>query len=229
MNKIAIISLSHLHQDPRVYRQIDALKIDYEIITAGITSIGIPGIPFFKLDFFGKKIYQRAFWMKLTKKYENFYWQYANFHELGLYLRKEKPDIIIANDIDMLPVAIQNKGCAKIIFDAHEYSPLENDESFLFRFLFKPYKEWLVKNYVHMADSMMTVSNGIAEQYFHVTNKRPVVVTNSPKYQQLSPSPVNSNKIKLVHHGAAIPERNLEINIAVMKYLPKNTTLGTSV
>lgn len=222
MKKIAIISLSNLIQDPRVFRQIDALKQDYKIITAGLTSSGIPEIPFFQLEFFGKKIYQRSLCMKLTKNYENFYWNYGNLQELGQYLRKEEPDIIIANDIDMLPVAIQNKGYAKVIFDAHEYSPLENDESLLFRLLFKPYKEWLVKNYVHKADSMMTVSEGIADQYFKDTGVKSTIITNAPQYQDLYPSYVDENKIKLVHHGGAHPSRNLESHIEIMKYLDRN-------
>ncbi|WP_214035231.1 glycosyltransferase [Methanospirillum sp.] len=221
MKKIAIISLSNLIQDPRVFRQIDALKQDYKIITAGLTSSGIPEIPFFQLEFFGKKIYQRSLCMKLTKNYENFYWNYGNLQELGQYLRKEEPDIIIANDIDMLPVAIQNKGYAKVIFDAHEYSPLENDESLLFRLLFKPYKEWLVKNYVHKADSMMTVSEGIADQYFKDTGVKSTIITNAPQYQDLYPSYVDENKIKLVHHGGAHPSRNLESHIEIMKYLDR--------
>ena len=88
MKKIAIISLSNLIQDPRVFRQIDALKQDYKIITAGLTSSGIPEIPFFQLEFFGKKIYQRSLCMKLTKNYENFYWNYGNlvFHILSYLL-----------------------------------------------------------------------------------------------------------------------------------------------
>lgn len=219
MTKIAIISLSDLSRDPRVSRQISTLYPKYEIISAGTRPYGISIIPFFKLIHNGKKIYQRAMWMELTKKYDSFYWKYANFVELGSFLRQEQPDIIIANDIDMLPVAIWNKGKAKILLDAHEYSPLENDESLIFRLFLKPYRTWLVNTYIPKADSMMTVSEGIAEKYFADTGKRPIVVTNSPDYKKLIPSPVNPDKIRLVHHGAALSERNLELNINIMKYL----------
>jgi len=221
MTKIAIISLSELSRDPRVSRQISILYPKYEIITAGTSPSKLSSIPFFKLTYNGKRIFQRALVMELTKRYESFYWNYANFKDLGLFLHQEKPDIIIANDIDMLPIAIKNRGNARVIFDAHEYSPLENDESFLFRLLFKPYRTWLVKKFVQMADSMMTVSEGIAKQYYYETGKNPIVVTNSPVYQPLKPSPTN-NKIKLVHHGAALSERKLESNINVMEYLPEN-------
>lgn len=219
MTKIAIISLSDLSRDPRVYRQISILHPFYEIITAGTKPSKFDDIPFFKLIHNGNQIYQRAIIMKISKDYYSFYRSYANYLELGCYLHQEKPDIIIANDIDMLPVALHNRGKSKVLFDAHEYSPLENNESFLFRMLFKPYRTWLVRKYVTMADSMMTVSDGISEKYYCETGKSPIVVTNSPDFQNIKPS-ITKNIIRLVHHGAAIPERNLESNIRVMAYLP---------
>ncbi|PWR70093.1 glycosyltransferase family 4 protein [Methanospirillum stamsii] len=219
MSKIAIISLSNLSQDPRVYRQIDALNNEYKIITAGLAPCGIVEVPFFQLHYFGQKIYQRALLMKFSKNYEHFYWRYGNFQDLGKYLIQEKPDIIIANDIEMLPVALIYKEKAKIIFDAHEYSPLEYEESFLFRFFFKEYKKYLVDKYVPFVDKMITVSEGISKQYYKDTCIKSIVITNAPDFQNLSPTHVNPGKIRLVHHGAAHPSRKIELEINLMNYL----------
>lgn len=219
MSKIAIISLSNLSQDPRVYRQIDALNKDYKIITAGLAPCGICEIPFFQLHYFGQKIYQRALLMKFSKNYEPFYWGYGNFQDLGKYLIQEKPDIIIANDIEMLPVALSYKEKAKIIFDAHEYSPLEFEESFLFRFFFKDYKKYLVDKYVPSVDKMITVSEGISKKYYEDTQIKSIIITNAPDLQNLSPTLVNPGKIRLVHHGAAHPSRKIELEINLMNYL----------
>jgi len=219
MAKIAIISLSNLLRDPRVYRQIVALNPEHEIITAGLNPCGIPDIPFFQLIYNGHRIYQKALRMKITRNFEAFYWRYGNFKELGEYLIQEKPDIIFANDIEMLPVALTYKEKAKIVFDAHEYSPLELDESFLFRFFFKTYKKYLVNTFVPLVDKMITVSDGISKQYYEDTGIQSIVVTNAPNFQNLSPSPVNPGKIRLVHHGAAHPSRKIELEIDLMNDL----------
>ena len=219
MKKIAIISLSDLSRDPRVFRQILALKDKYELITAGLVPSEIEEFPFFKLQYNGERIYQRALPMIISKKYDEFYWNYSNFKELGYFLHKHKPDIIIANDIEMLPIALEYKEKTKILFDAHEYAPLEFEDSFLFNLFFKKYKTYLVKKYVPDVDKMITVSKGIADKYQKDTGITPIVITNAPKYENIKPYFVNPKKIRLVHHGVAHPSRNIELNFKIMKYL----------
>lgn len=219
MKKIAIISLSDLSRDPRVFRQILAFKERYDLITAGLVPSEFEEIPFFKLHYYGERIYQRALPMIISRKFDEFYWNYSNFKELGYFLHKYKPDIIIANDIEMLPIALKYKANAKIIFDAHEYAPLEFEDSFLFNLFFKKYKTYLVKNYVPHVDKMITVSKGIADKYQKDTGVTPVVITNAPKYESIKPNVVNPKKIRLVHHGVAHPSRNIELHFKIMKYL----------
>lgn len=221
MPKIAIISLSNLSRDPRVFRQISELKDQFNVITAGLEPCGFKKIPFFRLEKNGKGIYRRAIKMKLTNNYKFFYNNYANFKELGEFLFEEKPDVIIANDIDMLPISLENKGKSRIILDAHEYSPLEYEESFFFRLFLKNYYSYLVNHYVPNVDRLITVSEGISDQYFKDTGVKSTIITNAPQYQDLFPSYVDENKIKLVHHGGAHPSRNLKSHIEIMKYLDR--------
>jgi hypothetical protein len=101
----------------------------------------------------------------LLGMFESYYW---NLEEIKMTLEKivgKQFDVIIANDADALPVALKIKGNAKVIFDAHEYSPEENNDSLRWRILFKKYKTNLIRKYANKADFMLTVCDGIAKKY----------------------------------------------------------------
>ncbi|MCX6163713.1 MAG: hypothetical protein NTU73_02440 [Ignavibacteriae bacterium] len=49
--KILIISASDLKNDPRVYRQIEFLKNNYNVSTLGLKDSKIENVRFFKLEF----------------------------------------------------------------------------------------------------------------------------------------------------------------------------------
>jgi hypothetical protein len=51
------------------------------------------------------------------------------------------------------------------------------------------------------------------------------VLTNANYYADLAPTPVDAKKIKLIHHGAANPSRQLEIMIGMMNYLDDRFSL----
>jgi len=120
-----------------------------------------------------------------------------------------------------LPLALAIAGDAKVIFDAHEYSPRQFEHSIVWRTFFQSYTFYLCKKYIPQVDGMMTVCQGIAERYEEDTGVRPVVITNAPFYHKLQPSLLNekAEKIRLIHHGGAMSKRKLEKMIKMMAYL----------
>jgi hypothetical protein len=70
---------------------------------------------------------------------------------------------------------------------------------------------------------MSTVCNGIAQEYenfFKFTAGSVKVITNAPEYQdKIKPIELNKEKIRLIHHGAAIKIRKLDLIIKMMRYL----------
>jgi hypothetical protein len=72
---------------------------------------------------------------------------------------------------------------------------------------------------------MITVGSGLAHEYAAHYPVKPIVVTNANYYATLTPTPVNEKKIRLIHHGAANPSRQLEIMIEMMNYLDERFTL----
>lgn len=214
--KILIIACTDIKTDPRVQRQIKALQ-GHEIKTCGSANADYDFYKTPSPDLYRKL--KRFFWL-MTGEFEKFYWDDYKKH-LTFLLWESGAEAVIANDIDTLPIAIKirTRGfiTAKVYFDAHEYHPKEWN-SLKWKLLYKKYKSYLCKKYIPLADSFSTVSLSIADEYKKFTGKKPEVVTNATEYQNLSPSEVSS-PIKLIHHGAAIPERKIESMVHMMDYL----------
>jgi len=223
-NNILILCFSELHRDPRVYRQILALKDSYNIIAAGHTSPQIDKVNFVQLnktfDSKAKRIMDGFFKLKL-RLFESYYWS-NNLHKLTFdKLKYLEYDLILANDIETLPIAVklaELKNC-KLIYDAHEYTPREFENNWQWRFFYQKYKTYLCKKYLPNVNAMLTVCEGIAEEYHKQFKIKPSVITNAPPFQNLPPSKVDKNKIQIIHHGIAMPERNLELSIQLAKHL----------
>jgi len=239
--KLIIISYSQLDIDPRVLRQIEFLGKDFIIETIGLRAsnhklvtkhldITYSGSVDFHLSYpswiqllivalYVKPLnflrwFRSYFWLVVFKDYKQTYW---SFHRQRTFqkISSSSPDIIIANDIPALPLAIRLKLAigAKVYFDAHEYAPLEyeNDPKWLQHWA--PYFTFLCKKYIPQADYCTTVANVIAEKYYSLTGKQFEVVYNAPEYYNLTPSVNSKGIVRCVHHGVASPVRKIEVII----------------
>lgn len=234
---ILIISYSNLNSDPRVLRQIDFLGEDFKITTAGLhQSEHKNESDFIEISLYNNYTFHHNYSLvfrklislsivlpiytfnilldyisfKTLKKYSFYYWNRERVKTLQK-LSKTSYDLIIANDIDTLPLAVKLKEAtgAKVYFDAHEYSPLEYDNDPKWLKHRSPYYTYLCKAYIPASDYCTTVAYKIAEKYKELTGKHFDVVYNSPQYQQLKAS-VNPKTIRCVHHGVASPIRKIE-------------------
>lgn len=227
MKRILIISFSDLKKDPRVFRQIKFLKDNYSIYTIGFKSSGLRNVDFYPIESkrtsFVRKL-EKALLLKF-RLFETFYWDTYMFLPVLDKFSNMRFDLIIANDIDTLPLALKISNGAKILFDAHEYSPKEFEDKKAWRFFFQEYKRNLCKKYIPLCDKMITVSDGISEEYYRAFGVKPVVITNACDYANIRPSPVIDGRIKMIHHGGAIPCRKIESMIELMNYLDERFTL----
>jgi len=235
--KALIISFSNLNTDPRVLRQIDFIGTDFEIHTAGIkasnhrneishktistqftidlessnSALGRWLTLGYQWPIFFFNWVRNYFTLVVVKNYESNYWTLHKKQLLNILL-EDSYDLIVANDIHALPLAIKIKerNGTKVYFDAHEYAPLEyeNDPRWLRRI--SPYLFYLCEKYIPFTDFCTTVGHIIAEEYEKLTGIHFDVVYNSPQYQQLPVSEVNGDLIRCVHHGVASPIRNIE-------------------
>ncbi|PZX47695.1 glycosyltransferase family protein [Algoriphagus chordae] len=241
--KVLIISYSNFASDPRVLRQLQILGADHEIMEAGRQASGqgnsfvqLKEIQAFHVEYpyFIKKglslffkLYRENLLLKVFKKYEQYYWDFLRVN-VKSKLVDFNPKVVIANDIDALPlaVAIKEKTGAKVILDAHEFSPLQMTNLEHWEKYISPYKYYLSEKYIPFTDYCFTVSKGIAEEYESLAGKPFSIFRNSPRFIDLEPSAVENDKIQLIHHGAAIPGRNLELMFDIIAFLDERFVLN---
>jgi glycosyltransferase involved in cell wall biosynthesis len=222
---VLILSYSDLSRDARVLRQINELRQSYSVSTGARVASGVEtglfirmlpeetfhlGFPIFFRKAYSAFIIGRTTLMRKLGAQERIYWTPYRKRTLAA-LAKVPADLIIANDIDTLPLAIRLAGQSerqpKVVFDAHEFSPGQHEGDAQWMKLVQPLNVHLCKTYMPQADRCFTVSPSIAEAYQKLTGVRPSLLTNAPHYVDQPPASHHSCIVELVHHGGASPER----------------------
>jgi hypothetical protein len=161
----------------------------------------------------------------LSGAYKIFYWNQLSVNQAKCLLNGEQFDLVLANDIQALPLSLALNCDNPVLFDAHEYSPRQFEDRWFWKFLFQKYYISLCRSYLPQVSSMVTVCRGIAEEYTSNFGVRVGVIHNTPPHQKLYPRRVSGNQIRLIHHGAAIRSRQLEKMIDMMQHLDSRFSL----
>lgn len=220
----AILVFSDLRSDARVQRQILSLAIDYRLTVFALGTFDrMPSdarfVPIRPVRGRGARFLRAV--GGLLGFFEVAYWNIATVRGAvhALEARGEKFSLWVANDIETVPLALRFAEGAPVWFDAHEFSPREYEEQWVWRILHQPLKKYLCRTYIPRCAGMSTVSGGIAEAYFELSGKKPIVVLNAPSFQKIVPVAPALDRVRLVHHGAADPARRLEVIIHAIRQL----------
>jgi len=226
-SRICIISFSDLKSDPRVRRQIYALKDRYDVTTLGLKKSEINGVREFVLSDDRtryNRIRSRLIFLP-ARFYKGLYNEYIELKypikDVVETLSDEKFEIIIANGLEALIIAerIAVRDSAGILLDEHEYEPKQIENHWFHRLFINPYKDFLCKKYLSLVNSIITVSPGITDEFYKCYGIKPEVIMNVPQYQEIELKKVDPDNIRIIHHGFAHPSRNLEDMIYLMPLL----------
>ena len=205
-----------------MYRQLHTLSASFTVVACGCEDPGLEGVEFILLD----SVEPSSFLTKakhaarlLSRRHDAYYWGWTHMKQAITKLSKVKPDIIIANDIDALPLALKISNGAKVIFDAHEYAPREFEDNLIWRVFFQAYKNYLCHRYIPYVDGMITVSQSIADEYERCFGRKPIVLTNAAEYHFIEPRKTDPSRIRMIHHGIGIKSRRTETLIDMMDLL----------
>lgn len=214
MSRVLVISYSDLARDSRVDRQIGFLRRRHEVVAAGLGAPAYEDVDF--VDVRPPAGAPGGDWRSRTglllHRYQAAYWARAQ-NRIALSRLEGCPfDAVLANDLSSLPLACRIAGRAPVIFDAHEMAAAEWSHVWWWNLLIAPYVDTLLRTYLPRVDATMTVSDGIAELYERRYGVRPTVVTNACAPAALAPTPVHT-PIRMITHGAADPQRRLELMI----------------
>src|SRR5690606_13520153 len=112
-----------------------------------------------------------------------------------------------------------------VIADLHEYAPRQNEHSFAWRTIIAPYFRWLCRRQVSRAAAVVTVSEGIVQEYKKEFGFESILVVNATPYQEaLEPGPVG-DPLRLVHSGVPAVQRRLETMIDAVLTTSADVTL----
>lgn len=140
-------------------------------------------------------------------------------------LRGRSFDVVIANEARILSCAVQVANGAPVWADLHEYAPEERTHLTSWRVLVAPLMDYLCRQYLPRVAASTTVSDGIADLYAQNYGVRPKLMRNAAPFTDLEPSVMEPGSIRLVHSGAAVRGRNLEMMIDAVDQLPEHFTL----
>lgn len=227
MKSILIIVFNDLIHDARVNRQIDFLKNNFSVSIASFSNQSKQGILAIELPKIRPTIIKKILggFALLLRRFELAYKLIYNLEINTEKLKKQAPDLIIANDIETLPLAFKVGKKSKILFDAHEYAPLHFEEKLVWRLLFKRFNQYLCSTYLPLTNEMITVGKGLAREYAKNYNVKPFIITNANYFEDIKVRQTEQHHIRLVHHGAANPSRQLELMIQALDYLDHRFTL----
>ncbi len=226
MKKVCIISYTDLAKDPRPRHHINWLKENYEVTSIGVSPGKHPEVEFLELkktNFLVNAL--RIVLLLKFKLYQTYYWDRHKKNLLEQLLGRSF-DVIIVHEVRLLPLALRFANGAKIILDAHEYSPENFTDNFYWKFFIKKYYTYLCNEYLEKVDWVTTVSEGIAELYKKNFDVNVSVVRSAADYFELEPSPVQQDKIRLLYHGICSASRKSELMIEAMQHLEERFELS---
>lgn len=214
---LLIISFSDISSDARVLKQVKMFKDAYCVTTAsfGKAPEGVSNhieIPV------GNTLQTVNGRYILANQFRLAYWRIPTVNKAWKLLKKNrgKFDIVLSNDLDAAPIALRLKPRLGVHADLHEYYPALHEENASWVKFRQPWINWLIRHYVSTANSMSTVSHGLQKAYSDNFMLSPIYVPNATPYADLQVQEVSS-PIKLVHSGAALRNRRLEIMLEAVK------------
>ena len=181
MKDVLVLVFSNLKHDARVMRQINWLKKNHSVTVVCFDAEDDPALTIIriaqtKLTPVRKAMLGAAL---LARQYGLAYRLFHDYSFLAQQLAEKEFALIMANDIDTLPLAFQFRKKTRIIFDAHEYAPRHFENNRIWRLFFQPFYIYLCKKYIPLVDGMLTVGKGLAREYEKNFGVKPVIITNA--------------------------------------------------
>jgi len=215
---LLILSFSPIPSDPRVLKEVELFKDKYRVVTCGYGAAPAGVAEHYSLPDDSRGWTTDRVGLA-TRQFKRVYEGLPAVQAAREILPVGAFDIILANDLNTLPLALDLKPRLGVHADLHEFAPKEKDDDVKWRTFVAPYMRWLCRKYLGLAKSVTTVSAGIAEQYTKDYGVAAGVVTNAAPYLQASPQPVGDT-IRLIHSAAGQRYRKLENFINAMRDAP---------
>lgn len=222
--RLLILSFSNISADARVLKQVNLFADRYAVTTCGYGPSPHASVTHVELS--GDDRLHR--WRRrdlILRRFARMYWTQSAIQAARIALEPLGTfDAIVANDVDAVGLALDLKPRCGVHADIHEYAPRQNEEILVWRVFEAPYMRWLCRRFLTKAASVTTVGTGLANEYRRKFGVTADIVTNATPFRELSPTPV-AKPIRLVHSGASLRNRRLEVLVDAVMATSNDVTL----
>lgn len=224
---LLILTFSPIRSDPRVLKQVELFKDKYRVSTCayGDAPDGVSehfALPDDSRGWPSDKV------GLVSRQYAKVYNGLPAVKSARAILPKGRFDVILANDLNTLPLALELEPKSGVHADLHEFAPREKEDNLKWRLFIAPFMRWLCSRYLPSASSVTSVSQGIADEYLKDYGTPVGVVTNAAPYFAGTVKPVGE-KVRLIHSAAGQRYRKLENFVEAMKDAPEWLSLDMIV
>ena len=232
--RVLIVTYTVAGADPRVLRQVEALRGAADITVAAKAGSEMSAVRFVDIGI-GVGPEGRISWslrraiaalLLLVRSEAALGWfTGTRVRRLGV-LRGERFDVVVANDVECLPAVYRYLGgVPRVVLDAHEFAEDEFPERIVWRVLVHPLLRRVSRRYLPRVDGMMTVSAGLAELFEERYGCRAEVVMSADAFVDLDPSALREDVVRMVHVGGHSPVRGLDTLCETVELLGEGYTL----
>ncbi|MBO2988385.1 glycosyltransferase [Leucobacter tardus] len=223
MRRLLIISFSNITQDARVLKQVREFSSDWEVSTCSYGpkpegSTHHYAVPDDAIHW----AYDRK--SLVLRRYEHAYWTNAAIASAREFLDGGMWDVVLADDLDTVPLALSLNPVFGVHADLHEYAPREKEDVLRWRIFVSPFRRWMCGRYLSKCASVTTVGAALAKEYEREFGIEVGVVMNATPYAELPVNPVG-RPIRVVHSGAGRKGRALEVMLEAAARTEADVTL----
>lgn len=219
--RICIISFSPIYRDGRVLRQIEYLAPHYDLTVIGYgpsPERGVEWLPINRSLTLIDKLLTSLLLIAgriIPAIYDYRYWNRPHYRQAREYVQGRQWDAFYADEWAAVPIAVTaaQVNQAPVVYDAHEFSPLEREDHLGWRLFYSPMIRYILKRYTPKIRAAITVCQPIADRYEREFGFKPMLVLNAPKPVDVPDHEIDPDHIHLVHHGSAQSDRKQEIMI----------------
>lgn len=221
--KLLILSFSTITADARVLKQVAQFSDAFDVTTCSyggapegvVDHIRIP-------DEYPIWRYDRA--LVVARQFRRAYWSNKAVAAAQAGLIGKPFDVVLANDVDAVGLALSLEPADGVHADLHEYAPRQKEDIPRWRHFVAPFVRWMCRTWVSRAASVTTVGRGIADEYQREYGIHAGVVTNAAPYVEITAGAV-SCPVRLVHSGACLKDRNIDLIVDAVEAASADVTL----
>ncbi len=218
---LLVVSFSETKRDPRVLKEVLALRDDFSVSVAGFGDDPKLQVTHFRLldsdrpfGIFssGKWREKLEFLLCAMKMYSLYYWGFKpEVRALKRLLKSNRFDGILINEPEPIPAVLKFADPRTVlIHDQGEYWP-ELFISRIRRWGVRGYRLWIFTKYGKEIKNWTVVGDAIGREHqANIGLTAPTTITNASGYENLLPSPVDPTSIELVYQGLWTPGRGVE-------------------